>query len=436
MKRATMRLLALGTTASLLLAFCACSTDSDEGNGAPAAGGAGGSESGGASAGGSTSGGADTGGTAAGGSASGGAVTGGSNAGGSGAGGEQTAAGGASGGAASGGSDGGGPEGTPYVFVGSTDGMLRVFTMDTSDGSLTPAGSLDTGNGLDFIAVGPDDRTVFVSFDDSVSAFTYDPTAKSLTLKDSQSTFGAGTHVAVDPTGGFVFVAHYNEGALSFLPYSAQSGFGQAQKFTPGKNAHQVRVDASGTHVFVPCLGDDFVAQYTLNPGSGTLTAATPPTAAAGNGPRHLDFHPTAAVAYVVNEVASAVQVFDVSSGLLTRRPSDEVFMSPDEAFHQSSDIHVTPDGAFVYAANRQPSELVRFRVEADHSLTRLGADPLNGVVRSFGIDPAGGYLQVGGNNGRLAALKIDAATGAVSETSAETGLGDIHATVVRYLEP
>jgi 6-phosphogluconolactonase len=323
------------------------------------------------------------------------------------------------------------------VFVGSTDGMVRVFTMDTSDGSLTPAGSLDTGSGLDFIAVGPDDRTVFVSFDESVSAFTYDPTAESLTLLDSQTTHGAGTHVAVDPTGGYVFVAHYNEGALSFLPFSKQDGFGTAQSFTPGTNAHQVRVDAAGTHVYVPCLGSDWVAQYNLNPTNGTLTASTPPTAAAGNGPRHLDFHPSAPVAYVVNELASAVQVFDVASnGLLTRRASDEVFMSPDEAFHQSSDIHVTPDGAYVYAVNRQPSELVRFRVEADHSLTRLGAAALSGVVRSFGVDPAGEYLQVGGNDGRLAALRIDAATGAVTETSSESGLGDIHATVVRYLTP
>ncbi len=432
MKRSMARVLAIGTLASLLLGFCACSSDSDEGEGGPSTGGAGGSASGGAGTGGATSGG--TGASDTGGSASGGAATGGGDTGGSG--GEPSGgAGGSSGGNGNGGS-GGAAQGTPYVFVGSTDGMVRVFTMAESDGSLTPAGSLDTGSGLDFIAVGPDDRTVFVSFDGSVSAYTYDPTAKSLTFIDNQTTFGVGTHVAVDPTGGFVFVAHYNQGAISFLPFS-QDGFGTAQKFTPGTNAHQVRVDAAGKHVYVPCLGSDWVAQYNLDADSGTLTAASPPTVGAGNGPRHLDFHPTAPVAYVVNEVASAIQVFDIdANGLLTRRASDEVYMSPDEAFHQSSDIHVTPDGAFVYAANRQPSELVLFRVETDHSLTRLGANPLSGVVRSFGVDPAGKYLQVGGNDGRLAALRIDATSGEVTETSAETGLGDIHATVVRYLAP
>lgn len=392
-----------------MLGAVACGDDSDSGGGGPSTGGS------------------SSGGNGTGASSSGGSSTGGSSTGGGGTGGQQ--AGGA------GGTGGDGPLGTPYVFVGSTDGFVRVFTMDESDGSLTDAGALDTGSGLDFITVGPDNRTVFVSYDESVSAFAYDPTAESLTLLDSASTFGVGTHVEVDPTGGFVFVAHYNEGALTFLPFSQSGGFGAGQEFSPGANAHQVRVDAAGAHVYVPCLGSDHVAQFDLS--GGALTAATPPNVAAGNGPRHMDFHPSAPVAYVLNELQSAVQVFDVGQdGTLTRRASDEVFMSLDEAFHQSSDIHVTPDGAFVYAVNRQPPELVTFRVETDHSLTRLGADPLTGVVRSFGVDPKGRYLQVGGADGRLSALQIDATSGDVTETSAETGLGNIHATVVRYLEP
>jgi 6-phosphogluconolactonase len=320
--------------------------------------------------------------------------------------------------------------------VGSTDGFVRVYTMDTSDGSLSAAGELDTGSGLDFIAVGPDDRTVFVSYNGSVSAFGYDPASEMLTLLDSATTFGVGTHVAVDPTGKYVFVAHYSEGALSFLPYAAGSGFGTATEFSPGNNAHQVRIDAAGTHVYVPCLGSDHVAQYTLDPVGGVLSPQSTPTVAAGNGPRHMDFHPSAPVAYVLDELASEIHVFDIEGGSLVPRPGDSVFTSEDEQSHQSSDIQVTPDGSFVYAVNRQPSELVTFRVEADHTLTRLGADDLTGVVRSFGVDPAGQYLQIGGNDGRLAALRIDEASGVVTETSAETGLGDIHATVVRYLTP
>ena len=415
--------------AALALASCACDSDSDNESGGPSTGGAGGT--GGTTAGGNDTGGSNTGGTkaSAGGDGAGAATTGGAPAGGASAGGNV--------GGAGGGTGGGGPAGTPHVFVGSTDGFVRVFTMSESDGALTAAGALDTGDGLDFIAVGPDDRTVFVSYNQRVAAFAYDPDAKTLTPVDDATTFGAGTHVAVDPTGRFVFVAHYNQGALSFLSYSAQEGFGTAQRFTPGANAHQVKLDAAGTRVFVPCLGDDIVAQYVLDPEGGTLTAATPATTPAGNGPRHMDFHPSAPVAYVLNELASTVQVLDVgANGLLTLRPDDVVFLSVDQRGHQSSDIHVTPDGAFVYAVNRQPSEIVTLRVEDEHTLTRLGAAGLSGVVRSFGVDPSGKLLQVGGSDGRLVAFRIDPATGALTESSVQTGLGNVHATVIRYLEP
>jgi 6-phosphogluconolactonase len=189
--------------------------------------------------------------------------------------------------------------------------------------------------------------------------------------------------------------------------------------------------------VYVPCLGNDYVAEYVLNPTAGSLTPATTAHVAAGDGPRHMDFHPSAPGAYVLDEVQSAVQVFDIAAdGTLTRRASDEVFMSPDEAFHQSSDIHVTPDGKFVYALNRQPSEVVTFQVEANHSLTRLYADPLPTVVRSFAMDPNGRYLHLGGDDGTLVALQVDGATGELTETFSDTGLGAINATLTRYIAP
>ncbi len=413
----TTKLLGLAFILSLFGAV-ACGEDPSSGEAESSSGGSGGS-----------GGSASSGGSGVGSESAGGSVAGGASSGGSGTGGDQTGG--------VGGSGGGSPVGVPHVFVGTTDGFVRVYTMEESDGSLVDAGGLDTGDWLDFMTVGPDNRTVFVSYGGNVSAFAYDPQAKMLTLLDNATTFGAGTHVEVDPTGSFVFVAHYNEGKMTFLPFSQAGGFGSGQELSPGRNAHQTRVDATGTHVYVPCLDDDYVAQYVLNPSAGSLTPAATAHVAAGDGPRHLDFHPKARVAYVLDEVQSAVQVFDVASdGTLMRRASDEVYMSLDQAFHQSSDLHVTPDGKFVYALNRQPSEVVTFQVEANYSLTRLHADPLPTVVRSFAMDPNGRYLHLGGDNGTLVALQIDGATGELTETYSDTGLGAINATLTRYIEP
>jgi 6-phosphogluconolactonase (cycloisomerase 2 family) len=77
----------------------------------------------------------------------------------------------------------------------------------------------------------------------------------------------------------------------------------------------------------------------------------------------------------------------------------------------------------------------VRFEVTADRSLVRLGSDGLAAVVRAFAVDPKGEYLQIGGANGSLVAYRIDPENGSLIETASEAGLGDLHATVIRYLE-
>lgn len=327
------------------------------------------------------------------------------------------------------------PVGTPYVFVGSTEGMVRAFVMSPTDGSLTPAGS-QAADKLDFMTVDQVNKVVFVSGNDKVSAYKYDRMEETFTLIDSKAST-QGTHVAVHPSGKYVFVAGYDPGEMFLHTFSEQAGFGEGQAFSPGRNAHEVRCSASGTAIYVPCLGSDHVAQYTFNPTSGVLTPNGTAVLADQSGPRHMDFHPTANVAYVLSELSSEVYVFNINlgTGALEARPADTVFTHTDARFRWSSDIRVTADGAYVYAVNRQPSEIVRFKVETTHALTRLGADALSAEVRAFGVDGAGKYLQVGAKNGTLVALRIDPQTGALTQSASRDGLGTINVTEVHYLK-
>ncbi len=330
---------------------------------------------------------------------------------------------------------GSGPEGAGalHAFVGSTDGTLRAFNVD-GNGELEPAGSASAGDDLDFLAVGPDDRTVFVSRNQWVAAFRYDPEADAFAPLGQQSTGGRGTHVAAAPTGARVLVASYQEGALSLLEFSKSSGFGAARVISPGQNAHQVLFGTAGTRVYVPCLGSDYVAQYDLDPAGAALVPASPPTVAAPGGPRHMALHPSGRIAYVLAENSSQVHVFDVDdSGSLVARPGESRYTSADSQYHWSSDIHVTPNGEHVYAVNRRPPELVHFTVGERGVLQRRESTALDGVVRSFAVEPGGRFLLIGGESGNLRAFGIDAA-GALSPGPSTPGLGDVHATVLRAL--
>jgi len=203
------------------------------------------------------------------------------------------------------------PAGKPYVFIGTTEGQLRAYEMNTSDGSLTPAGS-QAAPGLDFMTVDATTHIAFVSGNNQLSAYKYDPAGKSFSFIGSKAST-QGTHVAVHPNGKYVFVAGYSPGEMFFHTFSEQAGFGDGQSFSPGAKTHSVRIAPSGTAVYVPCLGSDHVALYTLDPVSGVLTDNGTASVDADSGPRHMDFHPTANVAYVLAELSSQIYVFDMN---------------------------------------------------------------------------------------------------------------------------
>jgi 6-phosphogluconolactonase len=73
--------------------------------------------------------------------------------------------------------------------------------------------------------------------------------------------------------------------------------------------------------------------------------------------------------------------------------------------------IHITPSGEFLYAANRGHDSIACFGVDTSSGhLTALGQQPTEPIPRTFGIDPQGRYLYAAGQGtGRLAAYRTNA---------------------------
>jgi len=321
----------------------------------------------------------------------------------------------------------------PFVFVGTTEGMIRVYRMSKSDGSLSEAGSHDAGE-LNFLSVGPESdgaATLFVSAPDQVKALEYSPATQAFVTIDTANLSGRGTHIASTRDGSAVFSAHYGQNAISFFGHESVSGFSSEEVFYPGEKAHQIAV--RGDDVYVPCLGSNHVAHYRL---ATDLVTATPASAPAAGGPRHMDFHPSESLAYVLSELSSQIHVYDIAAnGGLTQRASASVFAHSDEQGHWSSDIKVSPRGNALYAVNRDPSEIVTFSIDENGGLSRGASIALNGEVRSFGMAPSGDFLQVGSKAGILQTFSIDADSGVLSALGSLSGQGTINVTVVRDLQ-
>jgi 6-phosphogluconolactonase len=148
-------------------------------------------------------------------------------------------------------------------------------------------------------------------------------------------------------------------------------------------------------------LGTDKINIYRIDPSmiSTPLTPAAQEFVAVkpGSGPRHLTFHPNAKFAYLIQEMAGMITVFDYKDGKLSEKQTITM-LSPDfKGRVGAADIHVSPDGKFLYGSNRgEANEIVIYSIDKKGLLTLVGRQTTQGKSpRNFAIDPSGKYLLV-----------------------------------------
>ena len=120
--------------------------------------------------------------------------------------------------------------------------------------------------------------------------------------------------------------------------------------------AHCLVIDAGNKNVYVPVLGGDIVMKLKFDPTTGRVSPDGPGEVAtkAGAGPRHLTFHPNGKFAYLITETTATIGTFavDPASGTL----NELQFVDTNQYKEQPTalDIHVSPDGKFLYGAERK----------------------------------------------------------------------------------
>jgi 6-phosphogluconolactonase len=132
-----------------------------------------------------------------------------------------------------------------------------------------------------------------------------------------------------------------------------------------------------------------------------------------GAGPRHLRLSRDGRLLYALCELDATIGVFAVApeTGLLERR---QIVRTQPEGFAaKAADMHLTPDGRFLYASERGTSTLTGCRIAADGMLSVIGQTETETCPRGFGIDPRGRFLlAVGQQSDHLSVYRIDPETG------------------------
>lgn len=352
-----------------------------------------------------------------------------------------------------------------FVYVSNAeDGEIGVYALQ-ADGSLKPGPRVAAAKVVMPMAVSADKRFLVAAVRSKpFQAYSYgiDKTSGALSLIGTGTLAESYPYIALDRTGRYLLGASYGAHQVAVNPVGADGKVGEPIQVVPtARNAHAIRTDNTNRFVFVPHLGTDQVFQFTFDDKTGRLAANTPPVLQLrqGTGPRHLVVAPDNRFVYLLNELTATVTTLSLDATTGTLKELDSVSALPADSKLGpgmprgavgapgapprntdndiwASDLHLTPDGRFLYAAERTSSTLGAFRVDAaSGKLTWLSSTPTEKQPRGFAIDPAGRFMVVSGEKSdMIASYAIDAATGALKPVGRyPTGKGSNWVEIVAF---
>ncbi|HWK46990.1 MAG TPA: beta-propeller fold lactonase family protein [Stellaceae bacterium] len=311
------------------------------------------------------------------------------------------------------------------AYISNADSRdIYVMALDAQSGGLTLIDKTPTTGTVMPLAISPDRHHLYASLRSepfSVSSFTIDPATGKLGLLSTVPLPDNMANIATDRTGRFLFSASYTGHKIAVNPIGPQGAVlaEPVDVIATRKNAHSTQADPSNRYVFATNLGGDIVLQYRFDPASGKLTPNDPPFVETkqGAGPRHIAFHPTNRFVYGTNELDGTVNTyrFDADKGTLTLIGTVSA-VPPDfkGAAPAASDLHITADGRFLYAAERTSNTLAAYRIDAaTGTLTPAGNFATETQPRGFNLDPRGKFLvAVGQKSDSATVYAIDGETG------------------------
>jgi len=180
-------------------------------------------------------------------------------------------------------------------------------------------------------------------------------------------------------------------------------------------NAHSIIVDEKNRYAYAASLGGDVIMQFHFDAATGRITPADPPVTRSKPkaGPRHLAFTPGGRFLYLINELDGTVNAYavDPRTGALTERQSISLLPAGFPSKPSAADLHLTPDGRFLYGSERASNTIAAFAVDAGTGrLTSIGSVPTEPAPRGFRIDPRGRFLlAVGQTSNRMSVYAIGA---------------------------
>jgi 6-phosphogluconolactonase len=357
-----------------------------------------------------------------------------------------------------------GTRGATFVYVSNAeDGEISGYALQPS-GALAPVARVSITKGVMPMAVSPDRRFLYVvsrPLPYAIHVLAIDGSTGALTPLSTSPLPESLPYISFDRSGRYLLGASYHASLVTVTAVSEDGRVAPAprQVIPVGRNAHSIRVDASNRFAFVPTLGSDATFMFRFDAARGMLASNTPALALAppGAGPRHFVISHDNHFLYVLCEMTGAILTFalDAGSGLLTE-VSSVSGLAPGCTLGPgvprggpttrdlsqdvwAADIHLTPNGKFLYISERTGSTLNVFGVDGGTGkLTFRSTHTTERQPRGFAIDPLGRFLvATGERSDSIAHYAIDDTTGGLTVIDRyPTGRGGNWVEIVHFDAP
>lgn len=249
-----------------------------------------------------------------------------------------------------------------------------------------------------------------------------------LKMLNKQVSNGFGPcHVDVSADGKYAAIAAYFSGTTSLYPLKKNGkieeatsiiqneGSGVNKDRQEGPHAHSIQFSRFDNTVFSADLGTDQLNVFNLENNKLVPAKQAFVKMKDGAGPRHFQFHPNGNTIYVISELSSTISVLqrDKESWSKVR----DVSTLPVDFTGNSycADIHISPDGKYLYGSNRGHNSIAVFSVDAKSSdIEFIKTVSVEGNwPRNFTLSPEGNFLLVANQkSGNITVFEVDKTTG------------------------
>jgi 6-phosphogluconolactonase len=316
---------------------------------------------------------------------------------------------------------------------------IYVLSFDTATGKATEISHTAAAYNPSFLTISKDHGQVYAvneGSDGKVSAYSF--VDNKLNLIQEKISKGADPcYISLSPDQSNLFVANYSGGSITSYHRFADGRLSNPQQFIQheGKSVNEARQEKAhvhgvffspdGKYVLTPDLGMDEISvyPYQIKNGPPLLTEKVSKIQSSpGAGPRHLSFSSNGKFLYVIEELTGSISVYRFYKGVASFLQKVVTHPSSFKGTAGSADIHLSPDGLYLYASNRgNENNIVSFKVLPTGKLDEKTIQYYSTegkAPRNFTISKDGNWLLVANQDSdNIIAFRRNIQTGVLTST-------------------